>query len=424
MAVNYFTFGGVKSSDYGIYISGEGVFDAPKRAVEMVSVPGRNGALALDQGYYENITVTYPAFNHEGSMSDFRTKLANFRNAIASKIGYQRLTDTFHSDEYRMAMFVDGVEIKPIKYNTASEFEIKFQCKPQRYLTTGETVQTIANSGDTLTNPTQYDSSPLLAVKGYGTIDIAGQQIELDNSPLGDVLLASNKSTATKTGDAQTHTITSTYSIASLNTSDVETLNGVTITMRLDAVDGGGSDAKFTSASITSPSTGTFKFNMTTSGLNSRYLSLTLKSAANATFAAGTASAADTSSFHINWAKSWTGGNSTGGVDGSITFTKTVNGDEETLTVTITLVSMKAHGTGKLSCGTLTGYSTVTLLGNPTYIDCDLGECYKIEGGEYVSLNGKIALGSDLPVLKSGANTITFDNTVTELKVTPRWWKL
>ena len=70
------------------------------------------------------------------------------------------------------------------------------------------------------------------------------------------------------------------------------------------------------------------------------------------------------------------------------------------------------------------GDSTKTLLGNPTYIDCDLGECYKYEGGEIVSLNEKITLGSDLPKLSSGATSFTMDGTVTELKVTPRWWKV
>ena len=70
------------------------------------------------------------------------------------------------------------------------------------------------------------------------------------------------------------------------------------------------------------------------------------------------------------------------------------------------------------------GDSTVNFLGNPTYIDCEVGECYKYEGTEIVSLNGVISLGSDLPKLSSGTNTFTYDNTVTELKVTPRWWKV
>ena len=141
------TFGGVSSADFGIYISGEGVWDAPERDVESVDVPGRNGTLLLDRGRWKNIEVTYPAFNAEPDLETFRANLDAFRNAIASQVGYQRLTDSFHLDEYRMATYVDGIEVKPIINNTASEFELVFNCKPQRYLTSGEVVRDITQSG-------------------------------------------------------------------------------------------------------------------------------------------------------------------------------------------------------------------------------------------------------------------------------------
>lgn len=148
---NSIIFGGINSADFGIYIGGEGVFNAPKRAVEMVTVPGRNGDIAIDQGHYENIEVTYSAFNYEEDLATFAKNLSDFRNAIASQVGYQRLTDTFHPDEYRMAIYTAGLEIDPIKYNTASEFDLKFDCKPQRWLTSGEIPVTIGEWGATKT---------------------------------------------------------------------------------------------------------------------------------------------------------------------------------------------------------------------------------------------------------------------------------
>jgi hypothetical protein len=68
--------------------------------------------------------------------------------------------------------------------------------------------------------------------------------------------------------------------------------------------------------------------------------------------------------------------------------------------------------------------STASVLGAPTYIDCDYGEAYKIENGKVVSLNGYISLGSDLPVLSPDGTEITYDNTLTTVKVVPRWWKI
>ena len=79
---------------------------------------------------------------------------------------------------------------------------------------------------------------------------------------------------------------------------------------------------------------------------------------------------------------------------------------------------------GSIEYGRTYLYSTRSILGSPLYIDCDLGEAYKYEGGTIVSVNRHVDLGSDLPKLASGENEITFDDTVTDLKVTPRWWKI
>ena len=176
MSDQTFTFGGVTSSTYGIYISGEGVFNAPARVYEMVDIPGRNGALSIDQKRYENIEVTYPAFNYEPTLAAFRDNLKGLRDALSSKIGYQRLTDTIHPDEYRLGIFAGGLNVNPIKYNTASEFDITFTCKPQRFLTSGETEQTLSvgNVTNTVTNPTGFASRPLLKAKGSGTIVVNG----------------------------------------------------------------------------------------------------------------------------------------------------------------------------------------------------------------------------------------------------------
>ena len=57
---NSLTFGPVNSSDFDVVISGEGVFDAPKKDVEKVSIPGRNGDLIIERNRYENIIVSYP----------------------------------------------------------------------------------------------------------------------------------------------------------------------------------------------------------------------------------------------------------------------------------------------------------------------------------------------------------------------------
>lgn len=177
MSDQTFTFGGVTSSTYGIYISGEGVFNAPARVYEMVDIPGRNGALSIDQKRYENIEVTYPAFNYEPTLAAFRDNLKGLRDALSSKIGYQRLTDTIHPDEYRLGIFAGGLNVNPIKYNTASEFDITFTCKPQRYLVSGETEVSFDNGATSINNPTDFESKPLLIITGTGTVGIGSDTV-------------------------------------------------------------------------------------------------------------------------------------------------------------------------------------------------------------------------------------------------------
>ena len=101
MIFNNLNFAGVNSIDYGIYITGEAVYNVPERSVEFVSIAGRDGDLILDNGHFENIEVTYPAGCFGVDQTSFADKVRAFRNAIASKKGYQRLTDSYNPNEYR-----------------------------------------------------------------------------------------------------------------------------------------------------------------------------------------------------------------------------------------------------------------------------------------------------------------------------------
>lgn len=168
MAVfNTFTFDGENSLDYGVYITGEAVYNAPERAVEMVSIPGKNGALALDQGRFENIEVTYPAGTFGVKQTEFAGRMRAFRNMLASRYNYVRLTDSYHPDEYRLGLYKSGLEATPVAMSSAGEFDITFNCKPQRFLTSGEEpVDTSELGGDVTTDKIPY----LFRRSGGGTI--------------------------------------------------------------------------------------------------------------------------------------------------------------------------------------------------------------------------------------------------------------
>ena len=199
------TFDGVNSLNYGIYLTGEAVYNAPERAVEMISIPGKNGAIALDQGRFENVEVTYLAGCFAANQADFAQKISAFRNALASRYTYKRLSDDYNTDEYRVGLYKSGLKVDAASYHRAAEFEITFDCKPQRFLTSGESPYTFVTSWQGLTdensvqlqnengvdieggitvsmnlvNPTLFEAKPLIKATGPGTIGIGSQTITI-----------------------------------------------------------------------------------------------------------------------------------------------------------------------------------------------------------------------------------------------------
>lgn len=185
------TFDGENSGDFGVYITGEAVYNAPERAVEMISVPGRNGSIALDQGRFENIEVSYPAGVFAETQAEFAQAVREFRNALCSKIGYFRLADEYHPDEYRMAIYKNGLEVGPENIGRAGMFNVVFDCKPQRFLLDGEETRTVeyGQNPNSIYNPTRFPSKPLIEVVGYGTLTMGDYSIVVTGTGAQDVFI-------------------------------------------------------------------------------------------------------------------------------------------------------------------------------------------------------------------------------------------
>lgn len=170
----WITYAGTTSKSFVVYISGSGTYNAPERDVSKVSVPGRNGDIVLDHRRYKNIDIKYPAFIAE----DFSANMELFRNYMLRLTGYQRLEDTYHPDEFRLARYKGGLEVKTVRSLVAGEFDITFDAKPQRFLKTGETVQEFTQSG-TITNPTGMVALPLVRAYGTGTLTIGSVSVTI-----------------------------------------------------------------------------------------------------------------------------------------------------------------------------------------------------------------------------------------------------
>lgn len=393
-------FDGVSSRTYGVYITGAAVYNAPERDVEMIAIPGRNGSFALDKGRFENIEVSYPAGIFADAESDFAEAVSDFRNFLCSRNGYVRLQDEYNPNEYRMAVYKSGLEVDPALLR-AGEFEIVFECKPQRYLTSGETAIKI-NSGVPFPNLTNFDSWPTLEVEGGGNITIGDKTITLMDGTVGYVVLSDETRTLNGQGvpidtslvkDTDNINISNFMLRARFQSDYADAISSVTFL---------GPASPFSAASTIGPDGKNGEIYISASSITMNKGDV-LSDTFSATFTAGANTV-------------------TAGLVLTVGFTS-----EFVFSARLDIAIAQPHipiypdewQIEQMDC-----QSTETKLGHPTYIDCEIGEAYKIVNGVYISLNRFIDLGSELPKLSPGVTRITFDNTITELKIVPHFWKV
>lgn len=403
-----FTFDGVDSKDFGVYISDTGAFNAPERDVEMIEIPGRNGAYALDKGRFNNIEVTYNAFVATDSESDYISGINALRNALCSRKGYCRLEDEFNPNEYRMAVYKSGLKVSSIS-DQSGEFTITFDCKPQRFLKSGETAVSVA-SGGTITNPTLFDASPILEVYGYGNITIGESgSVQIAKDVLvGDVVLSNG---VTRSISSQVYNEITTWKAGYLETGDIITAAPTTISA-LFVVD---SDIQ----SIQIIKSG-YNVDATTTKLNNRTVKV-LITWSEETFTVGT-SRDLSSSVTVIVAKS--GGSVNVVFDTTFAYYADSRLIQRRFVPMETTIGTTSKNNEYAITGAITAYSTAPAYTEPLYFDLGIGEAYAIEDGEPVSINGAVSFGADLPVLVSGTSTITLSNTIEELRIIPRWWEV
>lgn len=173
----YLVYGGHLSSEFGLYISGEGTFNAPERDVEKVTIPGKNGDLTIDNGRFSNISVEYPAYIHER----FRFFSGAARDWLLASAGYQRLEDSYHPEFFRMARFSGPLDFDVRFLSFSGECTLTFDCLPQRFDKRGEIPVVFLAAGQ-IVNPYRYPALPLIRVYGTsGTLSVGGTVIQISS---------------------------------------------------------------------------------------------------------------------------------------------------------------------------------------------------------------------------------------------------
>ena len=173
-----FYLDGVDAASAGIHLQKPIVFSEAVPNIESKTIPGRNGALIFDTGSYENRRGSASCFCLQ---NDVETAISSAGRFLMAKKGYRRLETSDDPNHYWMARVKNSPQIE-MRLRVLAPFEIEFDCKPQRFLKSGENKTSFTSSGS-ISNQYGQTALPLITLygNGNGTLTIGSCVVEVNN---------------------------------------------------------------------------------------------------------------------------------------------------------------------------------------------------------------------------------------------------
>ena len=171
-----FYLDGIDAQSAGIYLQKSIVFSEAVPNIESKTIPGRNGDLIFETGSYKN---------RSGSVSclclqeDVETAVSAAGRFLMRKKGYRRLETSDDPNHYWMARVENSPQME-MRIRVLAPFDISFDCKPQRFLKSGENAVVFTASGS-LSNQYGQVALPLITLygQGAGTLTIGSCVVEV-----------------------------------------------------------------------------------------------------------------------------------------------------------------------------------------------------------------------------------------------------
>jgi phage-related protein len=171
-----FYLDGVDARSAGIQLQAPIEFSEAVPVVEAQTIPGRNGDLIWETGSYENRSGEASCFCLQ---KDVEKAISATGRYLMAKKGYRRLETSDDPDHYWMARVENSPQIA-MRLRTLAPFEIGFDCKPQRFLKSGENAIIFQEDGS-LFNQYGQIALPLITLygKGAGLLTIGNCIVEV-----------------------------------------------------------------------------------------------------------------------------------------------------------------------------------------------------------------------------------------------------
>lgn len=164
-------FGGKYSDEFGIYIEKPPSVKWPEYEYEHEKVLGKNGDILKDPRRYSNVTAEYDISAYD--YTDYKSVSKKVSEWLHRETNgsYLRLEDSYEPDIYRLAVYEEENQLDNI-LGKAGKCKIAFNCKPQKFLISGDSSIEMASPQKVITNPTNHSSVPIIKIYGTGKLHI------------------------------------------------------------------------------------------------------------------------------------------------------------------------------------------------------------------------------------------------------------
>lgn len=180
-------FNGISTVDLGVVIQTPPIYEFPVKRVDSVQIQGKNGDIIIDKNSFNNVNREYNIASVFRKNDSFISNVRVLVDWLSSVSGYARLEDSYEPEYFRLAMYRSGGQL-PNFYDKATAMIVRFECKPQRFLKSGEIQEEFTRSTHPdagfhkIENNTNYVALPEIKVTN-GFVDIEVLNGEDPNNP-------------------------------------------------------------------------------------------------------------------------------------------------------------------------------------------------------------------------------------------------
>lgn len=179
MAVTSFTFNGLKSTDFNMYINAEYEIASSIPDYKTVEVPGRDGDLIIPNDRYKSFVQELPII-YLGKYKETMRKIDKARQIMLGDSNWHDFLFSFDPDHIYCAAYLSSFPIK--KTVTGITQTLQFNMMPYKYLKSGQVVtQFHVGDNQKIKKEGTLDAKPWIRITGKGsmTIDIGDSSLSL-----------------------------------------------------------------------------------------------------------------------------------------------------------------------------------------------------------------------------------------------------